>query len=132
VATRTAKRPAPKAKRVRTVDDYLAAAPKERRAALTKMRETIKAAAPKAGEEISYGLVGYKLNGKYLVYFGNWKAHVALYGTSHEFIKAHPAELRNYVQTKGTIRFPADKPIPLGLVTRIVKARIAEIENAPT
>jgi uncharacterized protein YdhG (YjbR/CyaY superfamily) len=129
MATKIAKRPASKAKPIKTVDDYIAATPHERRAALTKLRATIKAAAPKATESISYGMVGFKQNGKYVVYFANWKAHVALYGTSHSFIKAHAAELKPYVQSKGTIQFPADKPLPYGLITKIVKARIAELEK---
>ncbi len=114
----------------KTVADYLAAAPKDKRAALMKLRTTIKAAAPKAAESLSYGMAGFKHNGKYLVYFAYWKTHVALYGTGSRFIEAHAAELKPYVQTKGTIQFPADKPIPYGLVTKIVKQRIAEIETA--
>jgi uncharacterized protein YdhG (YjbR/CyaY superfamily) len=127
MTTKIAKKPATKG--IKTVDDYIAAAPDDRSAALTKLRGTIKAAAPKATEGMSYGMVGFKHNGKYLVYFANWKAHVALYGTSHTFIKAHAAELKPYVQSKGTIQFPADGPLPYGLVTKIVKARIAEIEK---
>ena len=113
-----------------TVDKYIASAPDDKRAALTKLRKTIKAAAPKATEIISYGMAGYKQDAKRVAYFAYWKDHIALYGTSYEFIKAHAAELKPYVQSKGTIQFPADKPLPYGLVTRIVKARIAEIEKA--
>jgi uncharacterized protein YdhG (YjbR/CyaY superfamily) len=114
----------------KTADEYIASAPKEQRAALTKLRKTIKAAAPNATELISYGMVGYKQEAKRVAYFASWKAHIALYGTSNAFIKAHPAELKPYVQSKGTLQFPADKPLPYGLVTKIVKARIAEIEKA--
>jgi uncharacterized protein YdhG (YjbR/CyaY superfamily) len=117
-------------RKVTTVDDYIATAPKDKRAALTKLRRTIKAAAPKATEIISYGMVGYKQGANRVAYFAYWKAHIALYGTSSTFIKAHPAELKRYVQSKGTIQFPSDKPIPYGLVTKIVTARIAEIEKA--
>lgn len=113
----------------KTVDAYLAAAPKEQRAALEKLRMTIKAAAPKATEGLSYGIVGYKLNGKYLVYFGSWKNHIALYGSGGRFIDAHAAELGPYVQSKGTIQFPADRPLPYALVTKIVKARLAELKS---
>ncbi len=62
----------------KTVDDYIAAAPKEERATLMKLRLTIKAAAPKATESVSYGMVGYKQNGKRLVYFAYWNAYIAL------------------------------------------------------
>jgi uncharacterized protein YdhG (YjbR/CyaY superfamily) len=119
-----------KTPKIETVDDYLSAAPKGQLAALTKLRKTIKAAAPKATEILSYGIVGFKQNGERVAYFGYWKTHIALYGTSGRFIKANAAELKPYLQSKGTIQFPADKPIPYGLVTKIVKTRIAEIEKA--
>jgi uncharacterized protein YdhG (YjbR/CyaY superfamily) len=113
--------------RGKTVDDYLAAAPKDRRAALTKLRKTIKAAAPKATEGMSYGIVGFKHHGESLVHFGYWKAHVALYGNFDE----DAAELKAYdLSHKGTIRFPADKPLPYGLVTKLVRACVAEIEKS--
>jgi uncharacterized protein YdhG (YjbR/CyaY superfamily) len=128
--TKTTKKPAAKTTKPRTVDEYIAAAPKEKRATLTKLRNTIKAAAPKATESISYGIVGYKHNGKYLAYFGYWKAHFALYGWSGRLIQAHAPELKAYVQSKGTIQFPANKQLPYRLVTKIVKARLAEIDEA--
>jgi uncharacterized protein YdhG (YjbR/CyaY superfamily) len=118
------------AKPAKTVDDYIASAPKDKRAALTKLRTTIKSAAPKATEIISYGMVGYKQGAKRVAYFAYWKTHTALYGTSREFIDMHAAELRPYVRSKGTLQFPADKPLPYRLVTKIVKARVAEIEKA--
>lgn len=124
------KRPSATTSPAKTVDDYIAAAPKDKRAALTKLRQTIKAAAPKATEIISYGMVGYKQGAKRVAYFAYWKTHIALYGTSYDFIKAHAAELKPYVQSKGTLQFPADKPLPYPLVTRIVKDRVAEIEEA--
>src|SRR5436190_12425159 len=112
-----------------TVDDYIASAPQDRRAALTTLRQTIRAAAPNATEIVSYGMAGFKQDGERVAYFAYWKTHTALYGTSREFIDAHAAELKPYVQTKGTLQFPADKPLPYGLVTKIVRARIAEIEK---
>ena len=81
MATRTTKKkPAAKAEPVTTVDDYIAAAPSDKRAKLKKLRATIKKAAPKTTESISYGIVGYKQNGKRVAYFGYWKTHIALYG----------------------------------------------------
>jgi uncharacterized protein YdhG (YjbR/CyaY superfamily) len=128
--TRTTKKPSAMTTRAKTVDEYIASAPNNKRAALTKLRKTIKGAAPKANEIISYGMAGYKQGTNRVAYFAYWKDHIALYGTSHEFIKAHAAELKPYVQSKGTIQFPADKPLPYGLVTKIVKARIVEIDKA--
>ena len=81
------KRPSATTTPAKTVDDYIAAAPKDKRAALTKLRQTIKAAAPKATEIISYGMVGYKQGAKRVAYFAYWKTHIALYGTSYDFIK---------------------------------------------
>ena len=114
----------------KTIDDYIASAPEDRRPALKQLRKTIKAAAPKATEIVSYGMAGYKQSGKRVAYFAFWKSHTALYGTSRKFIVAHAAELKPFVQTKGTLQFPADKPLPYALVTKIVKARVAEIEKA--
>ena len=130
MATKTSKKPAAKAKKPKTVDDYIAAAPKEKRAALVRLRKTVKAAAPKATEGVSYGIVGYKHKGKYLAYFGVWKSHYAMYGWSGDLIDAHAPGLKAYATSKGTIQFPADKALPYGLVTKIVKARLAEIDEA--
>jgi uncharacterized protein YdhG (YjbR/CyaY superfamily) len=127
VPTRTA---AAKTAAPKTVPDYIATAPKDQRAALTKLRQAIKAAAPKATEIISYGMVGYKLGATRVAYFAYWKAHIALYGTSYRFIKAHAAELKPYLRSKDTLQFSSDKPLPYDLVTRIVRARIAEIEKS--
>src|SRR5260370_9836881 len=111
------------------VDDYIAAAPKDKQATLTKLRQTIKAAAPKASESLSYGIVGYKFERKPVIYFGYWKAHYYLYGMGNPVTKAHAAELKDYLLSKGTIQFPADKGLPYRLVTKMVKAPVAEIEK---
>jgi uncharacterized protein YdhG (YjbR/CyaY superfamily) len=127
MATQTKKKSAAKTAKPKSVEAYLAAAPKEHRPALMKLRETIKAAAPQATESVSYGMAGFKHKGKYLMTFGYWKEHVAIYGGFGAFA----AELKAYDQSgKGTVRFPADKPLPYGLVTKIVKARLAEIDEA--
>ena len=128
-AKKTIARTAMKKAAPKTVAGYIAAAPKEQRPALEKLRKTIKAAAPKATEGLSYGIVGFKQGGKNVVYFGSWKTHIALYGAGGSVIDAHAVELRPYVQSKGTIQFPADRPIPYALVTRIVKARVTELKG---
>ena len=93
MATHTTTKPAAATTPTTTVHDYLAAAPTDKRAALMKLRKTIKAAAPKATEGISYGIVGFKHNGKPLVYLGYAKAHCALYGSTSRFVDTHAAEL---------------------------------------
>jgi len=130
VATGSGKKRAAKTAHPTTVHDYLAAAPKDKRATLVKLRKTIKAAAPKATEEISYGMPTFKHRRKRLVYFAYWKDHYALYGMGRSFVEANAAELKAYQRSKGTIQFPADQPLPERLITRIVKARIAEIDKA--
>ncbi|HMK26620.1 MAG TPA: DUF1801 domain-containing protein, partial [Chitinophagaceae bacterium] len=96
------------------------------RSTLEKLRQTIKAAAPKAEEMISYMMPAYKQNAV-LVYFGGYKTHIGFYPTSSG-IKAFKNELSAYEGSKGTIRFPIDKPLPLGLISRIVKFRLKETE----
>jgi uncharacterized protein YdhG (YjbR/CyaY superfamily) len=128
-AKKTAAKTATKKTAIKTVAGYIAAAPKEQRAALEKLRMTIRAAAPNATEGLSYGIVGFKQSGKNVAYFGSWKTHIALYGFGGSVIAAHAVALRRYVQSKGTIQFPADEPIPYGLVTKLVKARVAELKD---
>ena len=113
----------------KSVDEYLARVPEDERAVLSKLRKTIRAAAPKATEVISYQIPYYKYNGM-VVAFAAFKEHLSLFvGTLA--IKALKADLKDYETSKGTIRFPADRPLPAALVTKIVKARIAENEKKP-
>ena len=109
----------------RTIDEYLAALSDDKRAALEKLRKTIRAAAPKAEECISYSLPAFRQNGM-LVAFGATANHCAFYLMSSSTVEAHKDELKSYDTSKGTIRFQADKPLPVALVRKLVKARIAE------
>ena len=109
----------------RTIDEYLAALSNDKRAALEKLRKTIRAAAPKAEECISYQIPAYRQDGM-LVGFGATGNHCAFYLMSSSIVEAHKEELKDYDTSKGTIRFQADKPLPVGLVRKLVKARIAE------
>ena len=84
------------------------------------------AAAPKAEEYIGYGLAAFRLDGKPLVAFGATAKQCAFYPMSGTTVEAHQAELAGYDTSKGTIRFPAAKPLPAPLVRKLVKARIAE------
>jgi uncharacterized protein YdhG (YjbR/CyaY superfamily) len=112
------------------VDEYLAALPDDQRAALEKLRRTIKAAAPEAKDGISYRIPMFKHRGKILVGFHAATEHCTFDVTSVNVMRAHAKELEGYGTGKGSIRFPADKPLPAGLVKKLVKARIAEIESA--
>jgi uncharacterized protein YdhG (YjbR/CyaY superfamily) len=108
-----------------TIDEYLAPLSNEKRAALEKVRRAIKSAAPKAEECISYGIPGFRLGGRLLVSFGAAEKHCAFYPGAHP-VKAHQNLLKPYDTSKGTIRFPADSPLPATLVRKLVKTRIAE------
>jgi len=118
-ATRSAK--------AETVDDYLAALPENTRAPLAKLRKTIKAAAPKATEVISYQIPAYKHHGL-LVGFAASGGLCTFHIMSTALTSAHAAELKGYKPGKASIRFSPDKPLPAALVTKLVKARIAENE----
>ena len=111
----------------KTVDQYLATLPKDKRDALTKLRAAIKAAAPDATEGISYQVPVFKLDGKPLVGFGAATAHCTFFLMStSDSMRARLAALKGYKLGGGSIQFPADKPLPATLVRTLVKARIAE------
>jgi uncharacterized protein YdhG (YjbR/CyaY superfamily) len=109
-----------------THEEYLAALSDDKRAALEKLRETIRQAAPGAEERISYGLAAFRLDGEMLVAFGATANHCAFYLMSSSTLEAHKEEVTGYDTSKGTIRFQADKPLPAALVRKLVMARIAE------
>jgi uncharacterized protein YdhG (YjbR/CyaY superfamily) len=117
--------PSTKAK-PRTIDEYLAGVNTDQRAALEKLRQTIRAAAPKVEEYISYGLAAFRLNGRPLVAFGAAKKHCAFYPMNATTVAAFQDQLKGYETSKGTIRFSTDKPLPTALVKTLVTARIAE------
>ena len=110
----------------KTFDEYLAALSDDKRAALEKLRKTIRAAAPQAEECISYGLAAFRLEGRPLVAVGASANHCAFYLMSNSTVATHQDDLKGYDTSTGTIRFPADKPLAVALVRKLVKARIAE------
>jgi len=109
-----------------TFDDCLARCKPDQRAALEKLRQAIHAAAPAAEEGVSYGLAAFRLNGKPLVAIGGTAKHCAFYLMSNSTVGEHEELLQRYETSAGTIRFPADSPLPVSLVKKLVKARIAE------
>ena len=111
--------------KTKTIDEYLATLSDDKRSALQTLRKTIRAAAPKAEECISYQIPAFRQNGM-LVGFGATANHCAFYLMSGSTVEAHRDELAKYDTSKGTIRFPADKPLPAALVRRLVKTRIEE------
>jgi uncharacterized protein YdhG (YjbR/CyaY superfamily) len=109
----------------KTIDDYIKQFPKNIQIILKKIRETIRKAAPGVEETTSYQMPAFKLNGKYLVYFGAWKNHIGFYAmpSGNEAFKH---EIAKYQNAKGSVQFPLDEPIPYGLISRVVKFRVKE------
>lgn len=114
-------------KSARDVDAFLAAVPEEARGTLEKLRKTIRAAVPKATEGIGYGIPTFYHQGP-LVGYAASKNHCGFYVMSPAVMDAHRDELKPYDTATATIRFPHNKPLPAALVTKLVKARIAENE----
>jgi uncharacterized protein YdhG (YjbR/CyaY superfamily) len=117
----------PTMEKVSSVEDYLASLPDDKRAALERLRETIRSAAPMATEKISYGMPAFHHRGN-LVYYAAFKDHCSLFPGSKKVLADHADELAGYETTKGTIHFTVDEPLPAALVKKIVKERIAENE----
>jgi len=109
----------------KSIDEYIATFPENVQKILEELRGTINAAAPEAEEKISYNIPTFTLNGKYLIYFAGWKNHISIYPipTGSE---AFNKQVSKYVEGKGTLKFPLDKPLPLKLITKIVKLNVAE------
>lgn len=112
-----------------SVDDYMAGLPDDRRAVMEAMRSAIRAAAPDATEAIAYNMPAFRLDGRFLVSYEAFKAHYSLFPWSDAMIEELGDELRPHAVGKGTIRFRADEPIPLGLVARVVEVRNREVRN---
>ncbi len=106
------------------IDGYIAGFPKEAREKLAQLRATIKKVAPQAEEAISYGMPAFKLKGM-LVWFAAHAHHIGFYPTASG-IAAFKKELSIYKGGKGSVQFPFDKPLPLGLVAKIVKFKVGE------
>jgi uncharacterized protein YdhG (YjbR/CyaY superfamily) len=111
---------------VTSVEDYLAALPEAPRAALEKLRATIRAAAPDATETISYQMPAFKQDGRFLVSYAAFKDHCSLFPASYAVMEELGEDLAPYISGKGTIRFTVRKPLPSALVKKIVKLRLRE------
>jgi uncharacterized protein YdhG (YjbR/CyaY superfamily) len=125
---RSAGRPDDAAKRVKA---YLASLQPQARRELQKLRDAIRTAVPDAVEAISYGIPTFKVDGRPLIYAAAWKEHTSLYPITG-FVRQAVGQLGSYDAGKGTVRFPLDEPLPMALVRRIIKARVAELGAGKT
>jgi uncharacterized protein YdhG (YjbR/CyaY superfamily) len=114
---------------IESVDQYIAAQPETAQAALERVRRTIRKAAPKAEESISYKIPTYKLHGERLLYFAGWKKHYSLYPATKRLLAALKEDLKPYEVVKSTVRFSLAEPVPVKLIAKIAKFRAKEISK---
>jgi uncharacterized protein YdhG (YjbR/CyaY superfamily) len=111
----------------KSVDEYIAAQPKDTQPTLRKVQSALRKALPGADEVISYQIAAYKQHGGAVLYFAGWKEHYSLYPATRPLVAAFKNDLAPYeVNDKGTIRFPLSKPVPVGLIARLAKFRANE------
>ena len=111
-------------KQFKTIDEYISMFPDDVQTILNQVRQTIREAAPEAGETINYQMPTFTLNGN-LVHFAAFKTHIGFYPTPTG-IEAFKGELSPYKGAKGSVQFPIDQPMPLSLIRRIVEYRVKE------
>ena len=111
------------------VDAYIASFPPDIQMLLDDVRSTVKKAAPGANEGISYGVAAYHYNGQPVIYFGGFKKHIGIYATP-EAQQEFKEELSDYKQGKGSVKFPLSQPLPLPLITRIVKFKMQQLKSS--
>jgi uncharacterized protein YdhG (YjbR/CyaY superfamily) len=109
-----------------SVDDYMAALPDDRRARMEQLRQALRDGAPGATELISYQMPAFKSHGQFLVSYAAYKRHDSLFPATPAVVNEVGDELTRHLYGSGTIRFAADEPLPLEMVTRIVRVRFRE------
>ncbi len=111
----------------KSVDDYIATHPEDVQAILQRVRRAIRKALPAAEERISYQIPAYRLPGGHVLYFAGWKGHYSLYPATGSVAAVLKDELAPYTVSKGTIRFPLSRPVPVGLIQRIARLRARDV-----
>lgn len=112
------------------VDAYIARLPEDRRGPMQQLREAALAAAPEGEEVITYKMPGIKLDNRFLISYDAYKQHYSIFPSTDPMVAALGDELTPYLRGRGTISFPADQPLPLDLIRRIVENRVTERGSA--
>ena len=115
-----------------TTAEYLATLTSDKRVVVAELRKTIRSAMPRAQESFSYGMPAFSLDGRVVVWYAAWKRHYSLYPIGDALLGTHSGELDGIDTSKGTIRFPAERPLPYQLIKALVKARVAELKEKGT
>ena len=111
------------------VQKYLAALPPRSRRWMKEVRRIIRQITPRATETFSYGIPGFRLDGRVFVYYAAFKQHCSLYPMGANIRRAHAVALEGYRVSTGTIQFPLDQRLPAALVKRLIRARAAEVRS---
>ena len=113
-------------KKPKTVEEYFSSLPSKAHLKLLEVRKAIKKSAPDATEQISYSMPAFKMK-RILIYYAAWENHIGLYPASQAVFSHFKKDLSKYETSKGTIKFPLNRKIPLGLISRLVKFRLKEM-----
>ena len=109
-----------------SVEEYLEALPDDRRAAMDELRATIRAAAPTAIETIAYDMPAFRIGGEFFLSYAAYKRHYSLFPASGAVVAALGDEVTPFLSGAATLQFPANAPIPLSLVRKVVEIRQKE------
>ena len=118
----------PEAVAASPIDAYLENAPVTQRELLERVRAQIRGLMPEAVEVISYGMPGFKLHGKVVVWIAAWKTHSSLYPLTDTFLQDYAKDLEGYTVTKGSVHFTPERPLPDAVIENLVRARMADLE----
>ncbi len=108
-----------------SINEYISTLPKDAQKAMKEIIATIKAAVPNAEERISYNMPAFKVNGEYFIHFSAWKNHIGMYPIPAGN-EAFQKQIEPYRSAKSSLNFPLDKPMPIKLIQKFIKFRIAE------